>query len=140
MAQRDQERVGDMALTVLVCGGRDYTDRNKVFEVLDRLHIGMRIDTIVHGAASGADYFANLWARRRGVSQQRFPVNKEDWRRLGNAAGPIRNGVMLKVSRPDMVVAFPGGRGTLDMVTKAKAAKVPVMEVLRDGTYVRGLR
>jgi len=33
---------------------------------------------------------------------------------------------MLQVGKPDMVVAFPGGKGTADMVHKAQAAKVTV--------------
>jgi hypothetical protein len=28
--------------------------------------------------------------------------------------------------KPDLVIAFPGGRGTADMVKQAKAAGVPV--------------
>ena len=34
----------------------------------------------------------------------------------GNAAGPIRNQRMLDHGKPDIVVAFPGGSGTADMV------------------------
>jgi hypothetical protein len=129
--------MGDMALmafTVLVCGGRDYKDRDKVFEVLDRLHIGMRIDAIVHGAARGADHLAGAWAFTRRVAQKRFPA---DWVAHGKAAGPIRNRTMLWATKPDLVVAFPGGRGTLHMIDVAKRAKVPVMEVLRDGSVIR---
>lgn len=44
----------------------------------------------------------------------------------GKAAGPIRNQRMLDEGKPDLVVAFPGGRGTADMVRRAKAAGVPV--------------
>jgi predicted Rossmann-fold nucleotide-binding protein len=31
--------------------------------------------------------------------------------------------------KPDLVVAFPGGTGTADMVAQAKAAGVAVMEL-----------
>lgn len=31
--------------------------------------------------------------------------------------------------KPDLVVAFPGGRGTADMVKRARAAGVEVIEV-----------
>jgi hypothetical protein len=36
---------------------------------------------------------------------------------------------MLGQGHPDLVVAFPGGRGTADMVRRANAAGVRVMEV-----------
>jgi UDP-N-acetylmuramoylalanine-D-glutamate ligase len=35
---------------------------------------------------------------------------------------------MLEREKPDLVVAFPGGRGTADMVAKARAAGVEVLE------------
>lgn len=47
----------------------------------------------------------------------------------GKAAGPIRNQRMLDDGKPDRVLAFPGGRGTANMVKLAKAAGVPVHEI-----------
>jgi predicted Rossmann-fold nucleotide-binding protein len=35
---------------------------------------------------------------------------------------------MLAEGRPDAVIAFPGGKGTADMVRKARAAGLPVVE------------
>jgi hypothetical protein len=40
----------------------------------------------------------------------------------GRAAGPRRNQRMLEDFRPDLVVAFPGGRGTAYMVRRAGLA------------------
>jgi hypothetical protein len=37
---------------------------------------------------------------------------------------------MLTEGKPDLVVAFPGGRGTADMVRRAYAANVIVKEIL----------
>jgi len=51
-----------------------------------------------------------------------------EWKRYGPKAGPIRNKQMLDEGRPDLVVAFPGGNGTNDMVKKAKAAGIEVIE------------
>jgi hypothetical protein len=36
---------------------------------------------------------------------------------------------MLDQGKPEVVVAFPGGRGTADMVRRAKLAKILVVEV-----------
>jgi hypothetical protein len=54
-------------------------------------------------------------------------LNALDWKRYGNAAGPIRNQRMLEWG-PDLVVAFAGGTGTAGMVALARAAGVPVIE------------
>jgi hypothetical protein len=114
-----------MARLVLVCGGRDYADYWTVFEVLDGLHRAIPIGCIIEGGALGADRFARRWAQERGVE---LKTVEADWKRHGKAAGPIRNHDMLLL-QPDLVVAFPGGRGTANMVTQARAAGVDVMEL-----------
>jgi hypothetical protein len=48
----------------------------------------------------------------------------------GKAAGSIRNQRMLDAEKHiDVVVAFPGGRGTADMVRRARAAGIHVLEI-----------
>jgi hypothetical protein len=42
--------------------------------------------------------------------------------------GPLRNQEMLDAA-PDLVVAFPGGRRTADMVRRAKRVNVKVIEI-----------
>lgn len=114
-------------LRVLACGGRDYADREKVYEVLDEVRAASGISVLIEGEAAGADTLAKTWALRRGVPVERYPA---DWTKYGRGAGPIRNQRMLDEGRPDLVVAFPGGRGTADMVDRAKAAGVPVMVLI----------
>lgn len=36
---------------------------------------------------------------------------------------------MLDEGKPHLVVAFPGGRGTADMIDRARSAGVRVMEI-----------
>jgi len=54
---------------------------------------------------------------------------KADWHLHGKAAGPKRNQRMLDHGRPKRVIAFPGGKGTADMVDRARVAGVDVIEV-----------
>lgn len=111
---------------ILVCGGRDYANRARLFAVLDQYRAAVKIEAIVHGAARGADSLADEWATSRGVPVQRFPAN---WDVYGNAAGPLRNARMLREAEPHLVVAFAGGRGTADMVRRARSAGVRVAEI-----------
>lgn len=111
---------------VLVCGGRDYTDRDRVFAALDKLDAKHQIMLLVHGGATGADSLADEWAKERGVPRLPFPVTKDDWDTYGKAAGPVRNQQMLDTACPHACVAFPGGSGTEDMVQRCEAAGVPV--------------
>jgi cephalosporin hydroxylase len=115
-----------MIQTVLVCGGRAYKDRVKVYEVLDMAHAANPIGLLLHGGARGADALADEWQKSRAVRTRRYNA---DWLGQGRAAGVIRNQLMLVDGKPDLVIAFPGGRGTADMIRRAKAAGVPVAEI-----------
>ena len=119
-----------MSRTVLVCGGRYYDrglNQKRLWEVLDEEHARDPIGTLVHGGcSSGADQMADVWATQRGVDLIVYPAN---WKAYGNSAGPRRNSRMLAHSKPDLVVAFPGGNGTEDMVRKVVSAGVQIRRV-----------
>lgn len=100
-------------MRVLVCGGRDYNDAFQLNQEMDSLHREINIAELIHGAARGADSLAAAWAHSRGVADRPFPA---DWKAHGKSAGFIRNEVMLREGKPDLVVAFPGGKGTADMI------------------------
>lgn len=122
--------MGEGPLRVLVCGGRDYADRRAVYHVLDRIELEHGISCIIHGAARGADALADDWAyddvHHPTVRVERYRAN---WKKFGPAAGPIRNQQMLERSSPSVVVAFPGGRGTANMVALAQQARVRVIDM-----------
>ncbi len=113
--------------TWLICGGRNFMD----WEMFDaamsdllRLRGGLP-ETVIHGGAGGADTLAGRWGEKFALSVLVFPA---DWKAHGRAAGPIRNQEMIE-RKPDFVVAFPGGRGTADMVRRARKAGVDVAEI-----------
>lgn len=114
-------------MKVIVCGGRKYEHKARVFTVLDAIHAETPITILMHGNARGADGWADDWGADHSSEVQvaRFPA---DWEKHELAAGPLRNQEMLDAA-PDLVVAFPGGNGTDDMVRRAKAANVKVIEV-----------
>jgi hypothetical protein len=120
-------------MRVLVCGGRGYDNTDHVHNtLLDIHHKRGPISCVIHGCATGADNEAMIWAQSMdglGGKRIRHAPFAADWNRHGKAAGPIRNQRMIDEGKPDLVVAFPGGRGTADMVKRAKAAGVEVIEV-----------
>lgn len=114
---------------IIVCGGRDYTDKQRVYDILNiEVNHG---DTIIQGGATGVDDFAKRWAKAclRDLhwalvdidGMLEFPA---DWKTHGRAAGAIRNRQMLKEGRATRVIAFPGGPGTRLMVNIARSAGV----------------
>ena len=114
-------------MRILVCGGRDYNRNLHVYSVLDAVHETRGpVAVVISGGARGADYWGERWAALRDVPCVRFPA---DWETHGRTAGALRNQQMLDEGKPDLVVAFPGGRGTADMVRRAFAAGVEVLEI-----------
>lgn len=116
-------------MKVIVCGGRDFLDDALVDIVLDHIHKETPITTLFQGGAPGADTLARWWARKRDVTNYTFSA---DWLKHGKAAGPLRNRRMLEEGKPDMVIAFPGGRGTANMVDQAMRAGVVVEHAARE--------
>jgi hypothetical protein len=111
---------------LLVCGGRDYNDRDRVFAALDKVDSKRKVMLVIHGAATGADTLADEWAQARGISRMPFPVTQDDWKAYGRAAGPMRNAEIMRIAQPEACVAFPGGDGTADMTRRCELDGVPV--------------
>jgi hypothetical protein len=112
-------------MRVLITGGRDFDDVEMLNQTLDKLHSEHSFTVLIHGDASGADRLAGQWAESKSIAVEAYPA---DWKKFGKAAGPIRNQMML-AEKPELLVAFPGGKGTADMVAKAKKAGLNVVVV-----------
>ena len=110
-------------MRILVCGGRDYTDFWKVDQVLDNYYSVIRL--LIHGAARGADSLAEEWAKDREVPYLGIPAK---WKLYGKKAGYLRNKEML-TWHPNLVIAFPGNKGTANMIKLAEEAGVEVIKV-----------
>lgn len=135
-------------MRVIVCGGRNFTDSQLLLRTLDGIG---GITVVIEGGqrtrgrdgriVGGADYWAMRWARLRmlecltfearwdDIDTQPVVLRSRDGRYYNAAAGFVRNRRMLFEGRPDKVVAFPGGKGTEDMVRQALEAGIEVIEV-----------
>lgn len=148
-------------MKILVCGGRGYATFDDAYinggatpdnwaewpaeraieaglfygsmrRIADMFGLDPGLDVFITGGARGADRNAEIWAEQRGYPVRVYPA---DWDKHGKKAGPIRNQEMLDKEDPDLVVAFPGGSGTANMISKACRFGVPrVLSVMPDGT------
>jgi hypothetical protein len=127
-----------VARRVLVCGGRDFSDRALVFSELDKHSADWGpFEVVINGGATGADRWAREWAEARGILIVTFLA---DWKKFGPPAGPIRNQRMIDEGKPDLVIAFPGGAGTLDMMSKSSKAKLQSIWIIVDDAGRLALR
>jgi len=117
-------------LIVIVCGGRDFKRSHRAAGwLLEQFLIGP--STVYHGAAYGADLFGRDVASVCGIPTRSF---LPDWDKHGKPAGMIRNRQMLHTAIDEasldnvICTAFPGGRGTANMVSICRKAGVEVIE------------
>lgn len=113
--------MGANPMKAVICGGRNFSDYQQLRSVLQQYHL----THIIHGGARGADSLAGLYAGEHNIQ---CTVFKAEWNLHGLGAGPRRNQRMLE-EQPEVVIAFPGGFGTADMVRRAKNAGLYVIEV-----------
>lgn len=144
-------------MRVLVCGGRFY-NRVATFGIaMDRIHDEiLRWDpptVVIHGKCkTGADDMAQTWADNHGYPVLPFPAKWKDlshpdavirFLRDGTSydamAGPRRNQQAIDEGKPDIGVAFPGDRGTNDMVDRLKKANIRLID-LRKMTTAKDLK
>ena len=108
-------------MRIAVTGGRDYTDQERLYAVLDALSP----TEVAHGGARGADSLAGRWARERGVLCRVYEARWTGYARRW--AGHVRNGFMLDDFRTELLVVFTGDRGTRNCLSQAQDREIPYL-------------
>lgn len=105
-----------MSLKVIIAGGRDFQDAERLDAVMDEYLEHHSISEIVCGKAKGADTLGEQWALFHDIKVTEFPA---EWHKHGRGAGHVRNMEMAKYA--DVLVAFWDGdsRGTNGMIHDA---------------------
>ena len=125
---------------------RKHAERRRLNEVLSTFAVKLGTFQIIHGGAKGADALAGAWASDRPAFPEplAFPADwdnvsvpgavvrtsKKTGKPYNILAGHFRNQRMIDEGKPDLVIAFPGGTGTADMVDRARKAGIEVREVV----------
>jgi ribA/ribD-fused uncharacterized protein len=112
-------------MKLLVSGGRKFNDVDYVVSKLSSLHETCPITLLIDGLAKGVDTIAGTWADCMGIERLTFAA---DWDTHKKRAGILRNIQMLEEGRPDLLMAFPGGRGTSHMVHATNKAGVDLIQ------------
>ncbi|MGH8332794.1 MAG: SLOG family protein [Pseudomonas sp.] len=102
-------------MRVLICAGRHYADSRQCRRVLDAFQRLHPVQVLIHG---GNQYL--------GADIVRYPPN---WQRHGKLAERLRNHFMLHDSRPDVVIALPGGEDTEELVAQARGKGLQTLSV-----------
>lgn len=112
-------------IRVLCCGARDWKLKSVIRRELTALKD--KIELVIEGGANGADVMCRAEAWRLKLPVVTFYPN---WVHLGHKAGPIRNDLMRKFGKPDLVLAFhqdiASSKGTKSMIKIAKRYHIKV--------------
>lgn len=113
-------------MKVIIAGGRDFKDYNRLKEVCDKILINQNNIEIISGTAGGADTLGERYAQEKGYEVKKFPAK---WDEFGKKAGYLRNQEMGEYA--DGLIAFWDGqsKGTKHMIDIAnkKGLKVRVI-------------
>ena len=101
--------------------------RGRFEQIMDAAVERLGLSELAAGrCGTGVDELTLRWAKRRKLPFEGFSAR---WQEFGDAAGPERNGRMLRTFRPEKVIAFPGGKGTADCVLQAEALGIDIIRI-----------
>lgn len=112
-------------MRLLVAGGRHLNDVALIHHALNLVHARHPVSVLIHGGHAFLGVAAEDWARDRRLHVLRYPAN---WREFGKRAEGIRNAFMLEDSRPDLLLALPGGEDTRALVLNAVSRGLRVLD------------
>ena len=113
-------------MKVIIAGGRDFTDYERLSCFCDKVLVNQKDIEIVSGTAKGADLLGERYANQKNYPVKRFPA---DWNKYGKSAGFHRNSQMAQYA--DALIAFwdQRSRGTKMMIELAKKQGLKVQIV-----------
>lgn len=138
---------------VAFTGGRDYNDIENLTEACkivgglaaslwgtsknpesETLHIA------VGDCPTGVDKFIRDFFKEGSQNEDiwiphTLTVFVADWTTHKKAAGPIRNREMLTKFKPHVLIAFDGGKGTMNCIKEAKSLNIPVKKLIDKKTW-----
>jgi len=113
-------------MKVIIAGGRNFNDYNKLIESCDNILVNQKEVEIVSGTAAGADTLGERYAQEKGYEVKKFPAQ---WDLYGKSAGYKRNQQMAEYA--DGLIAFWDGKskGTKHMIDIANKMGLKVRVV-----------
>ena len=108
-------------MIAIICGGRDYADRNRVRAILDASISRLGVSAVITDDASPCGAMADEWASEHEFQR----IRMKDF-----TGTPEHNRLMLDVSlgwKDRVMFAFPGADA--NMVAQAKGAGIRVVEI-----------
>ena len=115
-------------MKIAISGSREFTDQNKIDEVLDKYKDVCTL--IIHGGCqNSADTLSEVWAQKNKIKTE---IIKPDYIKYPNKLAPIlRNKIII--DKADILIAFwdkvsKGTKSTIDFAIK-RGIEIIVIEI-----------
>lgn len=113
---------------VLVCGGWDFQNRERVFEILDQVRAKRGVACIIQcNRPTGAEKWAREWAEEHEVPCESYGA---DWFMWAQQAEEKAMQAAIALGKAEAVILFGNGTVTEKMKRLATAASLPVWEIV----------
>ena len=114
-----------------ISGTRSYHDYQSFCDMMKIVQdkINLKPSFIHVGDCKGIDTLTIKWCKENDIE---YKVHEAKWNEHGRAAGPIRNGQMIKLV--DTLIAFPGptSTGTQDAIRQARKLNLKIVTIKLD--------
>jgi hypothetical protein len=114
-------------MIIYVAGARDYADKRRLKAVLDGVHADRPVTLLIEGGNLGAHRWAFYWATSTGGIKTARVEPKQMADESIRCAERRTNREALDMG-VELLVAFPGGFRTRDMVAQAEARGIRVIQ------------
>jgi hypothetical protein len=109
--------------TIIVTGGAGFCDRARIYAELSATHNLYPITRMLVSDASKAEKIAAGWAGEMGIPVATFML---DYTMPRLDAVALRHQLMI-CQQPNLVLAFPGGASTADLINQSKLAEIKIV-------------
>jgi hypothetical protein len=109
-------------MKIAFTGGRNYNNKERVYQLMNTLSAILKDYSVIVGDATGLDSLVVEYCKEHNIEHTVYYAN---WKKYKQAAGPIRNKEMAELN-PFMLIAFPGGKGTANMVSECQKRNITV--------------
>lgn len=103
---------------LMVSGSRSITDKDFIWQCLNKINKEYEFDTILEGGAHGVDSLAHAYAVYMRINH--FTIYPQ-WETYGKGAGRVRNSEMVVICNKGIAIWDGKSKGTKDTIDKLKS-------------------
>lgn len=116
-------------MKLIIAGGRDLNvSIENIEQVINEFNLNPTI--VISGKARGIDACGENWANYKNIPIDPYAISKEEWNKIGKAAGPLRNKQMAEYGDTLLLIWDGKSKGSKNMKEEMQKLNKPIYEVI----------